>query len=544
MARFALFTNGVKVETLEDLKNNFTLKDMENNFRTKSLHRWLTEKGLRDELQRIENIPSYGDNLELLMECFALSDEQRNAVKRRAEDEAKRVQEEQKAQAKRDCSSFSEETSGIGIPMPEDLFIGEESVLLTSWRVRVGDKIKKGDILCEVETGKTTREVNSEFAGTIVELLSQEGDSVSRFTPVLKLEMDSSEISIPFFQSGGILSPGVIISWCVKVGDKIKRGDILYKIKEGESITEVKSRFDGVVSEILVPDGEFVDRVGDSVLKLKTLNTSPALTSCGEHVDVFLTIGNEENKIWIIKELRFASDCDLKEAKDTYESIPSAIVKNTSLDAAEIIKKRIERLGGAVSFNNSQYSKSSLSDAEYDVILQNYPPANKIAVIKELRTFTPSDDLKRAKELAEAVPNATIAVGVSIEAAKIMKRILEVSGIDGKVVINESEHSNQAKPVGSFSSSSPFVQNKEKQNSLAGSNIQTIDRIAAVVKQIIGNQLAIKPQEIKDSDDIIADLGADEADIREIQWSISQEFDVNFDHLTNVGQIIACVKRR
>ena len=43
MARFALFTNGVKVETLEDLKNNFTLKDMENNFRTKSLHRWLTE---------------------------------------------------------------------------------------------------------------------------------------------------------------------------------------------------------------------------------------------------------------------------------------------------------------------------------------------------------------------------------------------------------------------------------------------------------------------------------------------------------------------
>ena len=45
MARFALFTNGVKVETLDDLKDNFNIKDMENNFRTRSLHRWLAEKG-------------------------------------------------------------------------------------------------------------------------------------------------------------------------------------------------------------------------------------------------------------------------------------------------------------------------------------------------------------------------------------------------------------------------------------------------------------------------------------------------------------------
>ena len=464
MARFAIYSNGKKLETIEDLKENFTLKDMVNNFRTKSLHRWLAEKGLRDELRRIENFPSDGDISILLMECFTLSEEQKAAVKQRAEDDAKRIQEEQKAEEKREKETFTDENSGynlIDIPMPE-FSSNDQKVLLASWRVQVGDRVKKGDIFCEVETGKATIEVESQFEGVVSEILVQAGDDVPVSTTILRLE-PSNEI----------------------------------------------------------------------------------LTSDTGRVDVFFIKGSDEHKIEIIKEMRLATDCDLKTAKDTYESnSPALIVQNIGKDAAEIIKRRIERLGGAVSFNNSQYSKSSLSDAEYDVILQNYPPANKIAVIKELRTFTPSDDLKRAKELAEAVPNATIAVGVSIEAAKIMKRILEGSGIDGIVVINESKHSNQAKLVGGFSSSSPFVQNKEKQNLLAGSSIKTIDRVAAVVKQIIGNQLAINPLEIKDSDDIIADLGADEDDIREMQWSISQEFDVNFDYFTNVGQIIACVKRR
>lgn len=464
MARFAIYSNGKKLETIEDLKENFTLKDMVNNFRTKSLHRWLAEKGLRDELQRIENIPSDGDISILLMECFTLSEEQKAAVKQRAEDDAKRIQEEQKAEEKREKEAFTDEKSGynlIDIPMPE-FSSNDQKVLLASWRVQVGDRVKKGDIFCEVETGKATIEVESQFEGVVSEILVQAGDDVPVSTTILRLE-PSNEI----------------------------------------------------------------------------------LTSDTGRVDVFFIKGSDEHKIEIIKEMRLATDCDLKTAKDTYESnSPALIVQNIGKDAAEIIKRRIERLGGAVSLNNSQYSQSFPSDAGYDVILQNYPPANKIAVIRELRTFTLSDDLKRAKELAEAVPNVTIAADVSIEAAKMMKRILSGSGIDGNVVINEREHSNQAKLVVGFSSSSPFVQNKEKQNSQTGSNAKTIDRVAAVVKQIIGHQLAINPLEIKDSDDIIADLGADEDDIREMQWSINQEFDANFDYLTNVGQIIACIKRR
>jgi len=538
MARFALYSNGKKLETLEDLKGNFTIKDMENNFRTRSLHRWLAEKGLRDELQKIENIPSDGDNSELLMECFALSDEQKAAVRLHADEEKKRIQEEKEPQNPQ---------SVIGLGLPQEEF-GFHDSFLGSWRVQVGDAVKEGDVLCEAQTGMRSFNFLSPFDGTVFEILVNQGEKVTDSTPIIKLSANIDQIDIRMPDIfGGIITVDTrhLSLWHVKVGDVVNVGDILCEVQDGPRRSfNVRSQFTGVVSEILAPIGIDVGDISTPpvLLRLRTSNKSPASASCDRRVDVFLTRGNDENIIFILKELRFASDCDLKKAKDTYDSIPSVVVQNTSLDAAEIIKRRIERLGGGVTLKKSQ--DTTHSDIGHDVILQNYPVENKIAVIKELRSFISCEDLKKAKELAESVPNATIAAGVSIEAAKIMKRILEGSGIDGIVVINESEHSNQAKLVGGFSSSSPFVQNKEKQNLLAGSNIKTIDRVAAVVKQIIGNQLAINPLEIKDSDDIIADLGADEEDIREMQWSISQEFDVNFDYFTNVGQIIACVKRR
>ena len=54
MARFALFLNGVKVETLDELKENFNIMDMLANFRNKGLHRWLAMNRLTEELSQIE----------------------------------------------------------------------------------------------------------------------------------------------------------------------------------------------------------------------------------------------------------------------------------------------------------------------------------------------------------------------------------------------------------------------------------------------------------------------------------------------------------
>lgn len=53
-----------------------------------------------------------------------------------------------------------------------------ESVILLQWSRVEGDTVQEGDTLCEVETDKTTMEVESTATGTILKLLYQEGDEI------------------------------------------------------------------------------------------------------------------------------------------------------------------------------------------------------------------------------------------------------------------------------------------------------------------------------------------------------------------------------
>lgn len=57
-----------------------------------------------------------------------------------------------------------------------------EECLLSKWRVKVGDVIKTGDIICDIETDKSAIEVEATAEGTVLALFWQEGDLV----PVLQ----------------------------------------------------------------------------------------------------------------------------------------------------------------------------------------------------------------------------------------------------------------------------------------------------------------------------------------------------------------------
>ena len=46
------------------------------------------------------------------------------------------------------------------------------------WLKKVGDEIKEGDILCEVETDKTAAEIPSTVNGKLTEIIAQEGDTI------------------------------------------------------------------------------------------------------------------------------------------------------------------------------------------------------------------------------------------------------------------------------------------------------------------------------------------------------------------------------
>ena len=56
----------------------------------------------------------------------------------------------------------------------ETVYVGK----VGKWLKKVGDEIKEGDILCEVETDKTAAEIPSTVNGKLTEIIAQEGDTI------------------------------------------------------------------------------------------------------------------------------------------------------------------------------------------------------------------------------------------------------------------------------------------------------------------------------------------------------------------------------
>ena len=60
---------------------------------------------------------------------------------------------------------------------------------LAKWRVREGQQVKAGDVICEVETDKATIEVEAVDAGRVARLLVPEGTAdVKVNTPIAYLD--------------------------------------------------------------------------------------------------------------------------------------------------------------------------------------------------------------------------------------------------------------------------------------------------------------------------------------------------------------------
>ena len=59
-----------------------------------------------------------------------------------------------------------------------------ESCILTKWNVKVGDKVKVGDVLFSFETDKSSIDYISEVEGEVLALFFNEGDEIPVLTNV------------------------------------------------------------------------------------------------------------------------------------------------------------------------------------------------------------------------------------------------------------------------------------------------------------------------------------------------------------------------
>ena len=156
--------------------------------------------------------------------------------------------------------------------------------VIASWQKQVGDVVKKGELLAEVETDKATMELDSYKDGVLLyqgaapggklqvddllAILGEPGEDISALiagdsavsapaasvteapaataAPVAAL-VDLSKIDevVLMPRLSDTMTEGVIASWVKQVGDKVSKGDVLAEIETDKATMELESYKDG-----------------------------------------------------------------------------------------------------------------------------------------------------------------------------------------------------------------------------------------------------------------------------------------------------------
>ncbi|SIN69039.1 pyruvate dehydrogenase complex dihydrolipoamide acetyltransferase [Algoriphagus halophilus] len=188
------------------------------------------------------------------------------------------------------------------IRMPKMSDTMEEGVI-AAWLKKVGDTVKPGDILAEVETDKATMELESYDEGVLLYIGVKEKDSVpvngviavigekgedyehllkgadsssdkkeeapkseEKAPEPAKAEAPSESIDTSNINATVITMPkmsdtmqeGTIASWLKKVGDEIKSGEIIAEVETDKATMELESYDDGTLLYIGVEAGDSV----------------------------------------------------------------------------------------------------------------------------------------------------------------------------------------------------------------------------------------------------------------------------------------------
>ena len=166
--------------------------------------------------------------------------------------------------------------------------------VIAAWHKQVGDTVKKGDLLAEIETDKATMELESYQEGVLLHIgtqkngklqvndllaiLGKAGEDVSALVaqhsggaaaaaPAVTVTMPAAPAAEPVAApaaSNGLdisaleevvlmprlsdtMTEGVIASWQKQVGDAVKKGEVLAEIETDKATMELESYKDGVL---------------------------------------------------------------------------------------------------------------------------------------------------------------------------------------------------------------------------------------------------------------------------------------------------------
>lgn len=163
--------------------------------------------------------------------------------------------------------------------------------VIATWHKNVGDTIKKGDLLADIETDKATMELESYQNGTLLHigtakggklqvndllaiignagedvtaLINQQGAVVEQSVPKEAAQPAVEKVSQPAANNQSVdyaameevvlmprlsdtMTEGVIAGWHKNIGDVVKKGDVLADIETDKATMELESYKDGIL---------------------------------------------------------------------------------------------------------------------------------------------------------------------------------------------------------------------------------------------------------------------------------------------------------
>ncbi|WFE73342.1 2-oxoglutarate dehydrogenase complex dihydrolipoyllysine-residue succinyltransferase [Roseinatronobacter sp. S2] len=153
---------------------------------------------------------------------------------------------------------------------------------IATWFKKPGDAVAVDEMLCELETDKVTVEVPSPVAGTLGEIVAQEGDTVgvdallamisepgAAETPSKAPKADAKPAEAPQQDAGESVdvmvpalgesvSEATVASWFKKPGDAVEQDEMLCELETDKVSVEVPAPASGVLAEILAEEGSTV----------------------------------------------------------------------------------------------------------------------------------------------------------------------------------------------------------------------------------------------------------------------------------------------
>lgn len=152
------------------------------------------------------------------------------------------------------------------------------SATVLRWRKRMGDTVRKGDVLLEVETDEGLAAIESALDGTLKEVLAEAGRTIPIGAPLAVIEAGATQPTIQATQdkptpvtqmnvpagkvvpilmpkAGQSMEEGVIVKWHAQAGAAISKGAILFEIETDKATMEVEAPDSGRLARIVVAEG-------------------------------------------------------------------------------------------------------------------------------------------------------------------------------------------------------------------------------------------------------------------------------------------------